>query len=142
MVDLLASNRKSDPPLKNLQELARIGDQPKRQHAEVQFSSRARRLEPAQIAALIADYGAGMLVRDLAAKYGTHRVTVTDIVNRAGVELRFRGLTEKQVEEANQLYMSGQSLAQVGRRLGFSPTTISNALKKNGVALRPRPGRG
>lgn len=50
-------------------------------------------------------------------------------------------MSDTQIDEAVQLYGSGLSLARIGERLGFSPTTVRSQLPRRGVRLRDPHGR-
>ena len=52
------------------------------------------------------------------------------------VELRRMGLTEAQINEAAQLYLSGTSLAKLGQRFGCDHTTVRRALLRREVTMR------
>ncbi len=94
------------------------------------------RLTPARVAKLVAAYEAGLDMNELAKLYGIHRHSVRAHLDKAGVELRRRGLTQAQVDEAVRLYVTGSSLARLGQQLGCDHTTVGRALRHRGVALR------
>jgi hypothetical protein len=64
-----------------------------------------RRLSPAELERLIADYEAGARVCELAKDYGLHRTTVAGHVARAGKTRPV--MTEAQIDEAVTLYGDG-----------------------------------
>lgn len=81
---------------------------------------------------------AGECHKDIAARFGISRQTVTDILQRRGFTWE-RGLGPEQVEEATRLYVEeGWSLASVGELLGCHPGTVRKALLDTGVETRPR----
>jgi hypothetical protein len=80
---------------------------------------------------------AGANMKDLAAAHGIHRVTVSEIIRRAGVPTRQRGLDPGQVERAVRLYVEGWSLARLGERFGVAGATVWRALRGRGVVMRP-----
>lgn len=125
--------------VEKFRELAKILDQPLRRETKPK-SRRAKQLSAPERAALVADYEAGILVREIAKKFGVHRVTVSNIVEAASLAPRARGLAPDQVEEASKLYVAGQSLAKLGKRYGVHAETVRQALLGAGVRLRPRPG--
>lgn len=99
-------------------------------------------LSDAQRQEVIADYLAGISLREITARYGIHRDTVLQICKKAGHSARRRGLTPEQAQEAAALYANGrQSLAAIGKHFGVSPTTIHRYLVMTGVEIRPRRGR-
>ncbi|HUZ01435.1 MAG TPA: hypothetical protein VMU89_13885 [Thermomicrobiaceae bacterium] len=95
-----------------------------------------RRLSPAEVEALVADYEAGGRVGELARVYGIHRTTVSAHVARAG---KTRGqLTQAQIDKAVRLYEQGWSLRAVGRHLDLADKTVRRMLDKRAVPVRPR----
>jgi len=46
------------------------------------------------------------------------------------------GLTEDQKTRTVELYMSGESIPQIGQRLQVSPTTINHLLRRRSVVLQ------
>lgn len=95
------------------------------------------RLDPVTVASLVADYQDGWQTTDLTGRYGLSKASVLKLPRDEGVTMRRQGLSPEQTEQARRLYESGLSLAAVGDRLGFWPTSVSNALRKSGVELRP-----
>lgn len=107
-------------------------------------SSPLHRLSPEQVAELVAAREAGALVNELAERFGVHRATVINHLERAGATGRRwpgRGLTPEQVPEAVRLYESGLSLVAVGERFEVDKRQVSRALREAGVEIRG-PGRG
>lgn len=74
-------------------------------------------------------YEAGKTIYAVAPKFKLHRTTVTAILDRHDVPVRAHYMTSAHVNQARELYESGASFAEIGRRLGFDPTTISNRLR-------------
>jgi transposase len=95
------------------------------------------RLSPHDVAALAAAYRDGKTIKELAQRFGIHRVTVTAHLRRHGVELQRTGLTEEEIAAAAHLYGLGESLAQLGAKFGVDPTTAWRALRAAGVNMRP-----
>ena len=94
-----------------------------------------RRLAPAEMEALIAAYGAGARVCELAKVYELHRTTVARHVARAGKSRPV--MTEAQIDEAVFLYRDGWTLHKVGQRLGVADQTIRRVLVERAVTIRP-----
>ncbi len=95
------------------------------------------RLRPSEIEQLITDYQSGVLVRQLAVRYGINRDTVIEHVRRnGGVRHRYPALLPKEIVEAAQFYRSGQSLATVGKHFGINASTVRSALLRAGVQMR------
>ena len=103
-----------------------------------------RRLTPTEIVTVGAKYRQGRSLDDLARKFGVHRRTVADHLERLGVARRVNllKLTQADIERAISQYQAGDSLATVGKILNVGASTVQRALKRAGVAIRPRPGRG
>jgi len=94
-----------------------------------------RRLPPAELEALIADYEAGGRVGELAKVYRLHRTTVARHVARAGKTRPV--MTEAQIDEAVRLYQDGWTLHNLGQRLGVADHTIRRVLVERAVTIRP-----
>jgi hypothetical protein len=67
-----------------------------------------------EVRMLIKEYEQRASVKDLAQRFGIHRLTVTALLRRHGVELRRAGLTPEQIRTAEGLYRQGWSLASLG----------------------------
>ena len=89
------------------------------------------RLTDLQRAELIELYRAGQTVYQLADKYGIHRRTISKHLRSAGVRLRLDGLTIEQIDEAEQLYASGQSLARIADILRTKTGNDFHGYKQN-----------
>ncbi|MDP9434130.1 MAG: hypothetical protein M3P93_02610 [Actinomycetota bacterium] len=100
------------------------------------------RLTEPQLQQLVRDYEAGLNMRPLARKYGIHRLTVAAHLRRAGVQLRYQGLTHEEASAAAQLYQDGWSLQRLAERYDCTAETVRQALKAQGVVLRKPWERG
>lgn len=98
------------------------------------------RLTNDEISQLVEDYKSGHSVKDLVDKWGIHRGTVADHLNRNNVNTRpaTRKLTNAQVTRAAKMYRAGKSLAKLGTHFDVSPTTMRKELHSYGVIIRPR----
>jgi transposase len=85
-------------------------------------------------------YRAGTKVKELATVFGIHRDTVSEILTRHGVARRPTGIPTERNAEVIADYENGLSLAAIGAKLSVDPATVSLALRKAGIELRPRPG--
>jgi hypothetical protein len=101
---------------------------------------RARQLDANQVQALIQGYTTGATTYELGARFGINRRTVSAILHRHGVDMRRRGLSPGQVDDAIRLYI-GWSLARIGEHLGVDPTTVLNRLRERGIPTRDTHGR-
>ena len=100
-----------------------------------------RRLSRAEIIELIQAYEDHQPVHRLAERFGIHRITVTALLQRHGVELRRVGLTPDEIRAAARLYRQGWSCARLGARFSVDPATVWRALRAAGVAMRSSTGR-
>jgi DNA-binding CsgD family transcriptional regulator len=100
-----------------------------------------RKLSLTVAAEIVELYQNGIPAHQIAERLNIHRITVSNYLDRFAVAKRPKGLTDQQTDEAVLAYEAGDSFATIGRRLGFSPMTISLALRRQGVAIRQRPGR-
>lgn len=69
------------------------------------------------------------LPADLGAQFGIDRRPVSNILYRNGVQMRQRGLTPDEVDDAIHLYNLGWSLARVGNHLNVDHTTVLARLR-------------
>jgi hypothetical protein len=104
---------------------------------------RKRHLRSDEVDELVAAYQAGATTYELATRHRVHRQTVTAILERRGVPIRYRSPSPDEVATAKALYADGQSLVAVGDQLGFDAGTIWRALKRAGSSCEiPRAGGG
>ncbi|WP_159622039.1 hypothetical protein [Ruania rhizosphaerae] len=80
-------------------------------------------------------------MKQIAARHGIHRVTVSEVLNRSDTAKRPRGMNSTQVSLAAKLYESGESLATVGAKFGFNAATVRTALMSIDVQMRDPHGR-
>jgi hypothetical protein len=85
------------------------------------------------VAALIADYEGGTPSTALMVKYNIGKGTVLKILEDHGVSRRNQPLSPDQCTEAIDLYLSGWSMAKVGRHYGRAHTVIRDLLKRRSV---------
>lgn len=85
---------------------------------------------------LIADYQAGMPVKEMATKYGIHRGSVSKHLREHGVPPRTVGLDAAQIQEVVKLYARGGSLAAIGKQTGVDKGTVRQRLVEVGVEMR------
>ncbi len=76
-------------------------------------------------------------MRELAATFGVHRGTVSELVRRAGVTVRRPGLPERIRREAARLYEEGLTLPQVAAQLGISKDGARAGIVACGGTIRP-----
>ena len=95
-----------------------------------------RRLSMTEATELIKEYEQHASIKDLAKQFGIHRLTVTALVRRHGVELRRTGLAKEDIAAAASLYGQGWSLTKLGAKYGVDSTTVWRALRAAGVVMR------
>jgi Mn-dependent DtxR family transcriptional regulator len=98
------------------------------------------RLSADEVDDLVRQYQADAKVGELADRFGIHRDTVSEILNRHSVARRHRGIPPELLGELIASYRSGSSLATIGEELSVDPGTVALALRKSGITLRPRRG--
>ncbi len=98
------------------------------------------RLQTHEVDDLVSRYRAGAKVGELAANFGVHRDTVSEILDRQGIARRQKGLAPELLGEVIALYRSGSSLATIGAKMSVDAGTVALALRKAGTPLRPRRG--
>ena len=89
-----------------------------------------------EVTKLINAYEQQASVKELAQRFGIHRLTVTAMLRRNGVELRRAGLAPEDIQAAANLYSRGWSLARVGAKYSVDATTVWRALRTAGVVMR------
>ena len=98
-----------------------------------------RRLTETDLDDLVAVYQAGSTIDEIAERFGLHRTTVMELLERRGVPRRTpRKLSDRSVAEAARRYDSGETLAEIADRLGVAPSTLTRELRLAGVPIRPR----
>ncbi len=95
-------------------------------------------LSPEEEAEVVALYQAGRTAREVADRFGIHRLTVSRAVRRAGGRVRREPLTEREVEKAATLYTSGMSIAAVAKELSLPRESIRRQLILAGVEMRAK----
>lgn len=90
---------------------------------------------------IVAAYCSGHTVYEIAEANEIHRVTVSQVLKRAGVKMRRQPPEPEEVAEMARLYESGLSLVKVGDRLGFNATTVRANLRRAGIAMRGTNGQ-
>ncbi|WP_433576779.1 helix-turn-helix domain-containing protein [Nocardia brasiliensis] len=82
-----------------------------------------------------------MTVYQLATKYSISRGTVSKHLRAMGIEMRMKGLSSEQIEEAVRLYGQGWSLMRIAGQLGVDHGTVWKRLRERGVRMRDTQGR-
>ncbi len=91
------------------------------------------RLTDSQRSELLTRYLAGESATALATELGINRATAFSLLRRAGVQTRYRILSDEDVAVARQMYEAGQSLAVIGEHFGVADRTVLNVFRRPGV---------
>ena len=86
-------------------------------------------------------YKDGEILRVIAGDLGMSRQRLAERLRERGVRLRGEKPSSEQVREMCLRYEQGESLARVGERLGFNPSSVRVYLLRAGMALRDPHGR-
>jgi DNA-binding transcriptional regulator LsrR (DeoR family) len=99
-----------------------------------------RQLRAAEAAELAVAYRAGSTTKELAARYGIHRTTVSIVLERQGVPRRhlYQLTTDDLMGAAVAAYAAGDSLRTIAERLSVDRKTVARRLRQAGVTLRKR----
>jgi transposase-like protein len=85
-------------------------------------------------------YLEGATVYELAVEFDICRSNVSERLKENGVRMRLSPPNEEQICEMVQLYESGLSLAEVGKRVGVSIGTVKRYVCERGVHIRDAHG--
>ena len=96
-----------------------------------------RRLGKTKIAELIYRYEAGEPIPKLATECGVSKSGLNDLLRRHSVTLRYRPMTNDEIQRALQRYAEGAALSQLATEFEASQETIRKMLLKAGVTMRP-----
>jgi transposase len=102
---------------------------------------RARQLRTKEVELVVTRYLVVRNIRTVAREFQISRTTVARMLTEYGI-VASRRMTVAQISVAVELYGQGLSSAAIGERLGFDNHTILNALRRQGVSIRPRSGGG
>lgn len=86
-------------------------------------------------------YRGGEILRVIAGDVGVSRQRLAERLRERGVRLRREKPSSEQVLEMCHRYEQGESLARIGERLGFNPSSVRMCLLRAGKALRDPQGR-
>lgn len=109
--------------------LAEVLSDSVRHEPERRELARQRRLSPAEIDMLAAEYSAGAVtVRQLPGKWRVSRNIVTKHLRSRGLELGPQALTRSEIIRGQSLAGMGMSLNAIGREIGRDPKSVKTAL--------------
>ena len=90
---------------------------------------------------MAARYLEGASVNELTAEFRCARQTVAARLKAHGVAMRNQPATAVEIAQVVELYTSGLSLVGVAEKTRFSPKSVLNYLRAEGVQLRNTHGR-
>jgi hypothetical protein len=107
------------------------------------------RFTDSQRSELLTRYLAGESATSLATELGINRATAFSLLQRAGVQSRYRILSDHDVAIAREMHEAGQSLAVIGEHFSVADRTVLNVFRRVGVPTRgpgtnlwsPKPSR-
>lgn len=92
-----------------------------------------RRMRPAEIEAMVADYRTGIGSWRLAKKYGVSSTTVLERLKAAGAEVGSRSVEQSEqravTAEMEQLRAAGLTYREIGERFGVTRQTVAKRLR-------------
>jgi DNA-directed RNA polymerase specialized sigma24 family protein len=137
VVDLLLSLSNPPRPFLRLAQLVTepVKDEPAAEPVRELYQPQTR-LTEVQRDELIRRYIAGERAFELAIDFGLHRVTVANVLVRAG-KRRSRLMTQPECADAIRLYAEGWTCARIGEELDRSKDAVRRALHAADVELRP-----
>lgn len=86
-------------------------------------------------------YKGGEILRVIDVDLGVSRQRLAERLLERGVRLRREKPSSEQVIDMCRRYEQGESLARVGERFGFNPSSVRAYLLRAGMALRDPHGR-
>lgn len=113
-------------------------DQPTRSASPFKLS---KRLGQETVRQIVARYEAGEPSTALMQAFGLSKGSVLKVLREAGVAMRNQGLSAEQIDEAQRLYTTGQSLARIGEQFDVDHTVVRRQLIRRGVTMRDTHGR-
>jgi hypothetical protein len=137
MVELVRLYSNPEVESDHLRRVRSTASSPRPANGSRQPRQHQRRLSMTEVTELINAYEQEVSVKDLAQQFGIHRLTVTALLRRHGVELRRAGLAPEDIQAAASLYGRGWSCARLGAMFGVDSTTVWRALQADGVLMRP-----
>lgn len=99
----------------------------------------ARQLRDAEIDRLVARYIEVRNIRKVALEFKMSRTTVAKHLGVRGITTT-KSMTPDQIARAVDFYAEGLSSIAIGKQLGFDNHTILNALRSQGMTIRPALG--
>lgn len=96
-------------------------------------------LSEAEIAEMIEAYRAGRTVYELSDQYGAHRVTISRILKKYGINVtKSKGQAKLDVEKAIKMYAEYHTTSEIAKLYDVHPNCIIRCLREHGVKIRNR----
>ena len=90
-----------------------------------------RKLQPGEVAELVASYVAGATIRSLGKQHGMHQQTVKAHLRRRGIELRpVLGVRDEDLALVLELHQAGWGARRIGARVGVGQTAVWGAVRR------------
>lgn len=96
----------------------------------------SNRLSDDQISSIASKYGEGVSSVELAAQYGVSKTSIVALLRQQHIPIRDKRLTPEIQQLAISLYIEGNSLATIGKRINASPNSVRKLLMREGVSRR------
>ncbi len=93
-------------------------------------------MSESQRSELLERHLAGEKATALADGFGVHRATVFSLLQRAGVQTRYRILGDEDVAATRNMYEPGQFLAVICEHFGVTDRTVLNVFRRLGIPTR------
>jgi len=123
------------PPLERVLKAIRTA-KPRAKSEKKSAPRQNRRFTKREITEIVANYESGIGTYELARTYACHRTTIAKLLNRNAVKRRSHNIAPDRLSDAAARYAEGQSLAQIAKGIGISPTTVLKHLRSMGVSIR------
>ena len=98
-----------------------------------------KHLKGEEIDLLISEYKNGKTTYELADQFGCHRITVSNILKKYGIEVS-KCYSKKKLDVDNvvAMYANMNTTQQIADKYGVGPNVILRCLRERGVAIRGR----
>ncbi len=98
-------------------------------------------LSKAEVLAAEAHYLSGATLREAAAPLGISHARLASMLRERGHKIRRSAPSEADIDQMVYRYETGESLATIGKKLGFQANTVRTHLLRRGIATRDTHGR-
>jgi hypothetical protein len=95
------------------------------------------RLSAELVETLVSDYQGGASLADLQRKYSLSRGSVQKLLSERGERRRRRSRAQDELALLIDRYEAGLTIREIATEQGWPKTTVQDALKRAGIAMRP-----